>query len=66
LFRMTWLFMTAKERLCINYLYSEQALVGETFLILAILFSLWPATRVFFGQHKKSTQTLTQEYNHAK
>jgi hypothetical protein len=66
LFRMTWLFMTAKERLCINYLYSEQALVGETFLILAILFSLWPATRVFFGHHKESTQTLTQESNHAK
>ncbi len=66
LFRMTWLFMTAKERLCINYLYSEQALVGKTFLILAILFSVWPATRVVFGQHKESTQKLKQEYNHAK
>ncbi|PAJ73458.1 hypothetical protein CJF42_15865 [Pseudoalteromonas sp. NBT06-2] len=66
LFRMTWLFMTAKERLCINYLYSEQVLVGKTFLILAILFSLWPAIRVVFGQHKESTQKLKQEYNHAK
>jgi hypothetical protein len=66
LFRMTWLFMTAKERLCLNYLYSEQELVGKAFLILAILFSLWPACRVVFGQHKESTQTLKQEYNHAK
>lgn len=66
LFRMTWLFMTAKERLCINYLYSEQALVGKAFLILAILFSLWPALRVFFGKHKEPIQKLKQEYHHAK
>lgn len=66
LFRMTWLFMTAKERLCINYLYSEQALVGNTFLILAITFSLWPASRVVFGQYKESTRELKREHNHAK
>lgn len=66
LFRMTWLFMTAQERLCINYLYSEQALVGKVFLMLAILCSLWPALNVIFGQYNEPSHKLKQEYNHAK
>lgn len=53
LFRMAWLFMTAKDRLCVNYLFSEQALVGELFFLLAIIYSLWPAVKVVFGQHKE-------------
>jgi hypothetical protein len=66
LFRMSWLFITAKDRLCINYLYTEQASVGKLFLILAILFSLWPATRVIFAQYKVPAQKLKQGYHHAK
>ena len=64
LFRMAWLFMTAKQRLCINYLYSEQALVANTFLILAILFSLWPALGVVFGKPKKTTESKTALESH--
>lgn len=66
LFRMAWLFITAKERLCINYLYSEQAQVGKIFLVLAILFSLWPALRVIFGQHNSHQPKINQDYSHAK
>jgi hypothetical protein len=66
LFRMTWLFMTAQDRLCINYLYSEQALVGKAFLVLAISFSLWPASRVIFGQHKEPLNKSKQECSYAK
>lgn len=57
LFRMAWLFITAKNRLCVNYLYSEQATVGNLFLLLAILFSLWPAIKVIFGQYQEPVVT---------
>lgn len=66
LFRMAWLFITAKERLCLNYLYSEQAMVGKLFLFIAIAFSLWPAFRVIFGHHNVAYSKLTQEIQHAK
>ena len=51
LFRLGWLYLISPERLCNNYLLSDQVWLGQGMLIIAIALSITWLIPVFFGDY---------------
>ena len=48
LFRLGWLYLVSPDRLCNNYLLSEQQQLGHAFIILGLVCGMMWLTRLFF------------------
>lgn len=48
--RLGWLYLISPDRLCNNYLLSGQILLGQAFLALAVVLTLFWLAPVFFGR----------------
>ena len=50
LFRLGWLYLVSPDRLCNNYLLTDQAWLGQGMIIVAIALSITWLVPVFFGE----------------
>ena len=52
--RLGWLYLISPDRLCNNYLLAGQIMLGQAFLLLAVVLSLFWLAPVFFGRYSRT------------
>ncbi len=52
LFRLGWIYVISPDRLCNNYLFGEQVLLGKSFLVIALLLTVVFCVPLFIAQDK--------------